>query len=433
MNRSAQAHMNKNHCHYACEHNSVLCRDQEESVMRFHELLIFTVVLPTFLMAFKAYWNFPSGACKANYAIDFQDFRIETNKDLNFYGEKVVIFYEFIFGRYPYYKDYDENKPVNGGLPQNCSLEDHLNITEKNITERIPNKDYDGLAIIDFEEWRLLFDQNFWGKKQVFRNQSITIATANNPGIQDEKQIEKIAEKEFNDAARKFLVDTIQLGRTLRRHAKWGFYGFPHCNYDAGKNGEHECSKKYQDWNDKMMFIFNESSALYPSIYLGFNAPSDQRFRYVQVAILKEARRIANKFTPPLPIYAYTKIEYDPLKEIDKFYDEIDKFYVSHSAGTIKQPADLGIDGIIIWSSSANMIARCPHIESNMNGGIGLKVKNTIEQHESCRKNRCGDHGKCVLPKNSTCPDFTINTNEYNCECDLGYVGDDCSSAHTTP
>ncbi|KIH44582.1 hypothetical protein ANCDUO_25392, partial [Ancylostoma duodenale] len=74
------------------------------------------------------------------------------------------------------------------------------------------------------------------------------------------------------------------------------------------------------------MFIFNESSALYPSIYLGFNAPSDQRFRYVQHDL----------------------------------------------CSTIKQPADLGIDGIIIWSSSANMIARCPHIESNMNGGIGL-------------------------------------------------------------
>ncbi|EYC45016.1 hypothetical protein Y032_0442g1537 [Ancylostoma ceylanicum] len=31
-----------------------------------------------------------------------------------------------------------------------------------------------------------------------------------------------------------------------------------------------------------MMFIFNGSDALYPSIYLGFNATSEQRFRYVQ-------------------------------------------------------------------------------------------------------------------------------------------------------
>ncbi|KIH65437.1 hyaluronoglucosaminidase [Ancylostoma duodenale] len=134
-----------------------------------------------------------------------------------------------------------------------------------------------------------------------------------------------VAEREFNDAARNFFVETIKEARKLRRNAKWGFYGFPYCNYDAGKDGKYECKDSYKKWNDRMMFIFNESIALYPSIYLGFNATSDQRFRYVQAsvfqAILREARRIAGKFNPPLPIYAYTKIEYDPLKKIDDFYD----------------------------------------------------------------------------------------------------------------
>lgn len=38
--------------------------------------------------------------------------------DLSFYGDKVVIFYEFIFGTYPYYKGYNENQSINGGTPQ---------------------------------------------------------------------------------------------------------------------------------------------------------------------------------------------------------------------------------------------------------------------------------------------------------------------------
>ncbi|EYC45017.1 hypothetical protein Y032_0442g1537 [Ancylostoma ceylanicum] len=129
-----------------------------------------------------------------------------------------------------------------------------------------------------------------------------------------------------------------------------------------------------------MMFIFNGSDALYPSIYLGFNATSEQRFRYVQ-AIIKEARRISMKFSPPLPIYAYTKIEYDPLKKINDFYDD--------------------------------------------------KIKTTIDQHEKCRKDRCNGHGKCVLEGNSTCPDssnYAINTDEYKCECDKGFNGPRCSS-----
>ncbi|EYC45006.1 hypothetical protein Y032_0442g1533 [Ancylostoma ceylanicum] len=388
---------------------------------------ILFLIIPTLLGAFKAYWNFPSRTCRTNYSIKFEDYRIETNKNLSFYGEKVVIFYEFIFGNYPYYKNYKKDQPVNGGTPQNCSLEKHLEIARKNITDLIP-ENFEGLAIIDLEEWRPLFDQNFWGLKSVFRNQSIAIVKEKNPNLENETEIAKLAEKEFNDAAKKFFVKTIQLGRELRPGAKWGFYGFPYCNYNAGKNGTYECWKKYQDWNDKMMFIFNESTALFPSIYLGSNATSDERFRYVQ-AVLKEARRISEKFKPPLPIYAYTKIEYDPLREIDSFYNDHDL------CSTIKQPADLGIDGIIIWSSSRNMTLRCPHIKEKIEGSIGLKIRDTVSQHENCRKQRCNDHGKCVLPKNSTCSDhssFLINTEEYKCECDKGFTGEYCSPSDTT-
>ncbi|KAL6735706.1 hypothetical protein Aduo_006120 [Ancylostoma duodenale] len=64
---------------------------------------------------------------------------------------------------------------------------------------------------------------------------------------------------------------------------------------------------------------------------------------------------------------------------------------------------------------------------------IGSKIKQTIDQHRTCRKNRWCDHGRCVLPMNTTCPDFTINTDQYKCECDKGYVGDFCSSEGTTP
>ncbi|EPB68902.1 hyaluronoglucosaminidase [Ancylostoma ceylanicum] len=227
----------------------------------------------------------------------------------------------------------------------------------------------------------------------VFQNESIEFARTKNSSISDPDKLKKLAEQDYNEAARDFFVKTIKLARDLRPYAKWGFYGFPYCNYDAGSKGEYECKDDYQKWNDRMMFIFNESKALYPSIYLGFNATSDRRFRYVQ-AILKEARRISEKFSPPLPIYAYTKIEYDPLKELNDFYNDSDL------CTTLKQPADLGIDGVVLWSSSANMKDRCLNIKTIMDAKIG------------------------------PCPgDYKVDLNKYDCKCDIGYSGSNCSSA----
>ncbi|KIH66135.1 hyaluronoglucosaminidase [Ancylostoma duodenale] len=88
-------------------------------------------------------------------------------RDLSFFGEKVAIFYEFGFGRYPYYKDYNASQPINGGLPQKCNLTAHLIVAEDNITKNIRNESFSGLAIIDLEEWRPLWDQNGYMTKQV--------------------------------------------------------------------------------------------------------------------------------------------------------------------------------------------------------------------------------------------------------------------------
>ncbi|KAK6037855.1 hypothetical protein COOONC_24640 [Cooperia oncophora] len=71
-----------------------------------------------------------------------------------------------------------------------------------------------------------------------------------------------------------------------------------------------------------MNYIFDESQALYPSIYLNNDTTPLRNFLYVQ-AIVSEAQRIAQNYSRPLPIYVFTKVEYNPLKELCFFYTAV--------------------------------------------------------------------------------------------------------------
>jgi len=53
---------------------------------------------------------------------------------------------------------------------------------------------------------------------------------------------------------RKFIVQTIRLGRRLRPKAFWGFYDTPLCNYDAGERWGIGCREQFKKHNDKLVF-----------------------------------------------------------------------------------------------------------------------------------------------------------------------------------
>ncbi|EYC45010.1 hypothetical protein Y032_0442g1536 [Ancylostoma ceylanicum] len=86
---------------------------------------------------------------------------------------------------------------------------------------------------------------------EVFQNESIKLATKKYSNESDPTRLKQLAEKDYNEAARDFFIKTIKKARDLRPHAKWGFYGFPYCNYDAGSKGEYRCKDNYQEWNDR--------------------------------------------------------------------------------------------------------------------------------------------------------------------------------------
>ncbi|WKX97785.1 hypothetical protein Q1695_013453 [Nippostrongylus brasiliensis] len=362
----------------------------------------------------------PSRTCVLNRIdIPLDKYKITYNKGHQFAGGNMTIFYESSFGLFPYYEHYNPDMPINGGLPQNVSLADHLERVAQQIQEKMPDANYSGLAVIDLEEWRPLWAINY-GAKRVYRDMSIKLVQEKHPNL-TVKEATKQAEKEFNEAARNFFVETLRLAKKLRPKALWGYYLYPFCDAQAGgAEDSFSCSADTQRFNDELDPIYNESTALFPSIYLNGTTDFLRNLRRVQ-AVLNETRRIANKRTPSTKIFVYTKIEYDPLQQLESFYKEEDL------CTTLLQSSAYGANGVVVWSSSRNMTKRCSFIADYVDGKLGPAVLKVRAERRRCRRERCNRKGLCVLRERQKGINWTIPLDDYDCKCDKGYTGNDCS------
>ncbi|PIO63123.1 hyaluronoglucosaminidase [Teladorsagia circumcincta] len=132
----------------------------------------------------------------------------------------------------------------------NVSIVDHLAKVVKDIRKAIPDRNFNGLAVIDLEEWRPLFKMN-WGKQTVYQKQSVALVQSKNPGLSSKAAL-KLAEEEFNRAARIFFVWTLRIARSIRPKAHWGYYDYPFCNSHAGDEpNEYSCNDLAKQLNDE--------------------------------------------------------------------------------------------------------------------------------------------------------------------------------------
>ncbi|EYC43616.1 hypothetical protein Y032_0487g2340 [Ancylostoma ceylanicum] len=118
---------------------------------------------------------------------------------------------------------------------KNISIYNHLVVVGKQIKEAITDGNFNGIAVIDIEQWRPLYEMN-WGEKIVYKKQSVILAQSKYPNLSRE-EIAAIAEKEFNEASKAFFTKTLEKAIELRPKAHWGLYDFPFCNAGAGNYG----------------------------------------------------------------------------------------------------------------------------------------------------------------------------------------------------
>ncbi|XP_033889493.2 hyaluronidase-4-like [Acipenser ruthenus] len=341
---------------------------------------------------FIAAWNAPIDLCttKYNISVNLKMFHINGSPRASLTGQNVTIFYANRLGFYPFYTE--QGLPVNGGIPQNCSLETHLLKADEDIKFYIPSADFSGLAIIDWEYWRPQWKRN-WYKKDIYKRKSRELISKAYINVTAE-QIEHLAQDRFERSAMAFMKQTVELGIQNRPKGLWGYYLYPDChNYNLHEeNYTGSCPVLESLRNDELFWLWNSSTALFPSVAIKkSHADSINNLHFSRFRVL-ESMRIASMTSMDydLPTFVYTRLGYrdDPLS----FLSMQDLIY------TIGESAALGAAGFVIWGDLNLTSSRhnCSKVNLFMNYELGLYITNVTKAAEVCSEFLCQNNGRCV-------------------------------------
>lgn len=261
---------------------------------------------------FTTIWNANTQWCLERHGVDvdISVFDVVANPGQTFRGPDMTIFYSSQLGTYPYYTSAGD--PVFGGLPQNASLGAHLARAFQDIKAAIAASNFSGLAVIDWEAWRPRWAFN-WDAKDIYRQRSRALVQGQHPNWPVHR-VETAAQNQFQEAARAWMAGTLKLGQALRPCGLWGFYGFPDCyNYDfLSPNYTGQCLPSIRAQNDQLGWLWGQSRALYPSIYLPAGLEGTGKAQMYVRHRVAEAFRVAEAAGDlSLPVLPYVQIVYD--------------------------------------------------------------------------------------------------------------------------
>uniref|UniRef100_G3N8P7 Hyaluronidase n=1 Tax=Gasterosteus aculeatus TaxID=69293 RepID=G3N8P7_GASAC len=336
-------------------------------------------------------WNAPTEDCGPRHGIRFQLdlFQIVASPNEGFVRQNLTIFYKDRLGLYPYIEP--DGTTINGGLPQMASLTKHLDKMPEGVQKYIREYGAKGLAVIDWEEWRPLWVRN-WETKDVYRSYSREFVRQKNPTWPPE-QVGKVALQEFEMSARKFMLETLRYAKNLRPNQLWGFYLFPDCyNHDYVRTLENytgRCPDVEVSRNEQLKWLWMESTALFPSIYMAAALRSSESGRQFVRNRVKEGMRLAS-FGDGLarPVFVYARPTYT---------NSLERLTEEHLVYTLGESAALGSAGVVLWGDNAFSKSEntCRAIKSYIDNTLGPYLVNVTAAAFLCSSTICSSHGRC--------------------------------------
>lgn len=235
----------------------------------------------------------------------------------------------------------------------------------------IPDRNFSGFAVIDYECWNLIWEwtpngQSNGGPEADDRDTQTDwreFLLSKNPdvfrGLSQEEET-ALLKSTYEAAAREFYLVTLRECRRLRPKAKWGFYNYPVLGlwprlWDASVPIECQHLTRAQERNDTLQWLWDEVDFIAPEIYarrvaIPFGSGPHPSYettvagnrRYIEAKI-KEGRRIANG----KPVFGYAWMKYHPTTGPYSYKD-----LNAHDAQLQFEAAfDAGADGVFLWDT----------------------------------------------------------------------------------
>ncbi|XP_030641029.1 hyaluronidase-3 [Chanos chanos] len=342
--------------------------------------------------AFSVVWNMPTARCMKRYGVHLplSQYSIIHNRKQKFLGQNMSIFYQRRLGLYPYITR--DGASVNGGLPQLGDLKKHLQLAEKQIRTLLGGN-FRGLAVVDWEAWRPIWGRNF-GAKQVYQTLSEDLVWQNHPEWSLEK-VKSVARAEFEQEARSFMSETLRLGVRLHPSGLWGYYGFPGCYNNNGQTKRTytgQCHPGTEQRNDRLAWLWQQSTALFPSIYVHRRLAGHNNARLMVRHRVLEALRVASQHalgSQALPVLPYTRLAFTHTLQ---FLNQTDL------ENTLGECAALGTQGVVFWGSLsfARSKHQCILLREYITSVLGLYVDSLRRGVQRCSESVCHGNGRCA-------------------------------------
>eukprot|EP00730_Choanoeca_flexa_P005978 TRINITY_DN12062_c0_g1_i7.p1 TRINITY_DN12062_c0_g1~~TRINITY_DN12062_c0_g1_i7.p1 ORF type:complete len:445 (+),score=38.96 TRINITY_DN12062_c0_g1_i7:183-1517(+) len=197
------------------------------------------------------------------------------------------------YGHYPIIES-ETGQWCNGGLPQLANITAHKLKAASDIRKRIaPGASVFG--VFDYENWRLHWNTT----SDIYRLNSILLANYTTPGLPPDELLAK-AKKDFETAGLKFFLATVHQANELFPESRFGFYSYPNIGFwRSDAQVAH-----LQQLNNRLLPLWQASTALFPSVYLPYKSNVDAAYALNQLYLDRTIGQSGGGSSPP--VYPYT-------------------------------------------------------------------------------------------------------------------------------